>query len=217
MSGIAACACSSPVPTETVPPAAAATERKYLLERVDDAAVVQVYADGFDELPLKEKTLVWHLYQAAHRRARHLLRPALRAQPRDARRARSDPHASRRRRRPRDARRDRALHQAVLDQHRPVQQPDRAQVRADVHAGGVRRGRARRRAGRRARSRRATARRSTRCSRGCAPMFFDATFDPMVTQDAAGRRRTSSTASANNLYVGVTMKDLERLRRAAIR
>jgi dipeptidyl-peptidase-3 len=44
---------------------AAPTERKYLLERVDDAAVVQVYADGFRELSLKEKTLVWHLYQAA--------------------------------------------------------------------------------------------------------------------------------------------------------
>ncbi|MGH9347946.1 MAG: dipeptidyl-peptidase 3 family protein [Vicinamibacterales bacterium] len=40
-------------------------DRPYLLERVDDAAVVQVYADGFDELPLEEKTLVWHLYQAA--------------------------------------------------------------------------------------------------------------------------------------------------------
>jgi dipeptidyl-peptidase-3 len=39
--------------------------RKYLLERVGDAAVVQVYADGFRELPLSEKTLVWHLYQAA--------------------------------------------------------------------------------------------------------------------------------------------------------
>jgi len=44
---------------------AAPAERKYLLERVDDAAVVQLYADGFAELPLKEKTLVWHLYQAA--------------------------------------------------------------------------------------------------------------------------------------------------------
>jgi dipeptidyl-peptidase-3 len=39
--------------------------RKYLLERVDDAAVVQYYADGFDALPLREKTLIWHLYQAA--------------------------------------------------------------------------------------------------------------------------------------------------------
>jgi dipeptidyl-peptidase-3 len=36
-----------------------------LLDRVDDAAVVQLYADGFSALPLKEKTLVWHLYEAA--------------------------------------------------------------------------------------------------------------------------------------------------------
>ncbi len=42
-----------------------AAERQYLLERVDDAAVVQVYADGFEHLPLREKVLVWHLYRAA--------------------------------------------------------------------------------------------------------------------------------------------------------
>src|SRR5438552_5768523 len=53
-----------PAPAGTTTPAAT-TGRKYLLERVDDAAVVQVYADAFRELPLKEKTLVWHLYQAA--------------------------------------------------------------------------------------------------------------------------------------------------------
>lgn len=41
------------------------TDRKYLLEQVDDAAVVQVYADGFNLLSLNDKTLVWHLYQAA--------------------------------------------------------------------------------------------------------------------------------------------------------
>jgi dipeptidyl-peptidase III len=46
-------------------PAGAPADRKYLLERVDDAAVVQLYADGFEKLPLKEKTLIWHLYQAA--------------------------------------------------------------------------------------------------------------------------------------------------------
>ena len=40
-------------------------ERHYLLERIDDAAVGQLYADGFERLPLREKTLVWHLYQAA--------------------------------------------------------------------------------------------------------------------------------------------------------
>src|SRR5262247_1447724 len=46
-------------------PAAAPTDRKYLLERVDDAAVVQLYADGFEKLPLQQKALIWHLYQAA--------------------------------------------------------------------------------------------------------------------------------------------------------
>jgi len=39
--------------------------RPYLLERVEDAAVVQLYADGFEELPLDQKTLIYHLYEAA--------------------------------------------------------------------------------------------------------------------------------------------------------
>ncbi len=46
-------------------PVETASNRQYLLERVDDAAVVQIYADGFSGLPLKEKTLIWHLTQAA--------------------------------------------------------------------------------------------------------------------------------------------------------
>jgi len=44
---------------------AAPSDRQYLLERVGEAAVVQLYADGFRALSLREKTLVWHLYQAA--------------------------------------------------------------------------------------------------------------------------------------------------------
>jgi dipeptidyl-peptidase-3 len=44
---------------------AVTTDRKYLLERVGEAAVVQLYADGFERLPLKDKILCWHLYQAA--------------------------------------------------------------------------------------------------------------------------------------------------------
>ena len=39
--------------------------RLYLLEQIDDAAVVQYYADDFAALPLDEKVLAWHLYQAA--------------------------------------------------------------------------------------------------------------------------------------------------------
>ena len=42
-----------------------APDRKYLLERVDDAAVAQLYADGFERLPLDQKMLIWHLYRAA--------------------------------------------------------------------------------------------------------------------------------------------------------
>ena len=40
-------------------------ERQYLLEQIDEAAVVQLYADGFAALPLNEKILIWHLSQAA--------------------------------------------------------------------------------------------------------------------------------------------------------
>ncbi len=39
--------------------------RPLLLERVGEAAVVQLYADGFSRLSLRDKTLCWHLYQAA--------------------------------------------------------------------------------------------------------------------------------------------------------
>ena len=61
-----ACSSPAPAPSQTTAgtaapasvPAAPPADRKYLLERVDDAAVVQFYADGFRSLPLKEKTLI---------------------------------------------------------------------------------------------------------------------------------------------------------------
>jgi dipeptidyl-peptidase III len=40
-------------------------DRPYLLERVGDAAIVQIYADGFEHLPVRDKILCWHLSQAA--------------------------------------------------------------------------------------------------------------------------------------------------------
>lgn len=43
----------------------AVTSRPYLLERVDDAAIVQLYADGFDALPLGDRRLIFHLVEAA--------------------------------------------------------------------------------------------------------------------------------------------------------
>ncbi len=42
-----------------------ASTRRFLLERVDDVAIVQIYADGFSRLSRREKVLTWHLYLAA--------------------------------------------------------------------------------------------------------------------------------------------------------
>ena len=158
-------------------------DRPYLLERVDDAAVVQLYADGFDELAPREKTLVYHLSRAALAGPRHLLRPALRAEPRHARGRRGDRHAPGERRR-RHAGAGPPLREALLAEQRAAQQPDGAQVRAALRA--RRRSTAAVRAA--ARRRRAPAaagpaRRSTACSRRLAPCFFD-----------PGRRRQSSPA-----------------------
>jgi dipeptidyl-peptidase-3 len=49
----------------SVPASSNVDTRPYLLERVDEAAVVQLYADGFTALPLREKILIYHLYRAA--------------------------------------------------------------------------------------------------------------------------------------------------------
>jgi dipeptidyl-peptidase-3 len=49
----------------SVPATSHVGTRRYLLERVDEAAVVQLYADGFADLPVREKILIYHLYQAA--------------------------------------------------------------------------------------------------------------------------------------------------------
>jgi dipeptidyl-peptidase-3 len=40
-------------------------DRVYLLERVGEAAVVQLYADRFADLPVRDRILAWHLYNAA--------------------------------------------------------------------------------------------------------------------------------------------------------
>ena len=47
-----------PVAVPAGSPTTSAETRPYLLERVDDAAVVQLYADGFAALPLEQKILI---------------------------------------------------------------------------------------------------------------------------------------------------------------
>ena len=51
--------------TGASPEPSAGEDRQYLLERVDDVAIVQLYADGFEALDRQEKILIWHLYHAA--------------------------------------------------------------------------------------------------------------------------------------------------------
>ena len=168
-------------------------DRKYLLERVDDAAVVQLYADGFDELPLDEKILIWHLYQAALAGRDIYLRPALRAQPRDARRARGDPHARRRASTRRRSPRSQRYTKLFWINTGPVQQPDGAQVRAEVHAGGVRGGGARPRRRRREVPAAAAARRSTAMlDAPAAALLRPGGRSDRHQQDARARARTSS-------------------------
>jgi hypothetical protein len=69
LASLAACqrdpAPAAATPGTAAPAPATAGERKFLLETVDEAAVVQLYADGFSALPLREKTLIYHLTQAA--------------------------------------------------------------------------------------------------------------------------------------------------------
>lgn len=47
-----------PAPSVTEP------ERKYVLERVGSARVVQLYADGFEKLTQKEKIFAYYVSQA---------------------------------------------------------------------------------------------------------------------------------------------------------
>jgi dipeptidyl-peptidase-3 len=58
-------ACTRDTPPAAAESAGAPADRQYLLERVDDAAVVQLYADGFASRPVKDRILMWHLAQAA--------------------------------------------------------------------------------------------------------------------------------------------------------
>ncbi|MDP7471155.1 MAG: hypothetical protein QGI02_02250 [Vicinamibacterales bacterium] len=62
---VAACGGGVSRSPDQAPAVDRAVDRPYLLERVGEAAVVQLYADGFDALPLDQKILVYHLYRAA--------------------------------------------------------------------------------------------------------------------------------------------------------
>jgi dipeptidyl-peptidase III len=198
---------SRSVPT-TTPASVNPAERTYLLERVDEAAVVQLYADGFDTLPLSQRLLVWHLYQAAiagrdifydQRYAHNLdMRDVL-----EAIIAHPGP----------DAETHAEIHRYTklfwintgpynnLTARKFVLTCTPEQFAAAAHAAAARGAVLPLRNGESL----------AELLERLRPMFFDAAVDPSVTTKSPSNGRDILEASANNLYAGVTMKDLEGL------
>jgi dipeptidyl-peptidase III len=181
--------------------------RRYLLESVDDAAVVQLYADGFAALDLRDKILVWHLYLAAlagrdiyyDQRYAHNLEM-------------------------------RALLETILTHDAEIDPQILSEIRRYtklfwINSGPYNNMTARKFVLRLTRdqllealtgARRAGAAIGTRPGESLAalvdrlsPLFFDATYDPILTNKTPGNGRDILEASANNLYRGVNMRAVE--------
>jgi hypothetical protein len=189
-------------------PAAPSTDRPYRLEQIDDAAVVQLYADGFVKLSTNDRILVWHLYQAAlagrdiyyDQRYRHNLAM-------------------------RDILEEIVAHdEGIPDGTR--QELIRYTKLFWINTGAYNNLTARKfvlalteealadaaelAAANGARFRLGPGEGVRALIARYAPMFFDPAFDPMVTCKTPEDGRDILEASANNLYVDVTMADLER-------
>ena len=186
---------------------AQAADRQYLLERVDEAAIVQLYADGFEALPLDQKILIYHLYRAAlagrdifyDQRYAHNLEM-------------------------------REVLEQILTHADGVDPDTRAEIERYTKLFWVNTGPYNNLTARKfvlqctpeafvAAAEAAAAANATFPLRNgetldamlarMAPLFFDASVDPSVTTKTPGQGEDILVASANNLYVGVTMADLE--------
>jgi dipeptidyl-peptidase-3 len=188
-------------------PAAVDKARRYLLEQIDDAAVVQLYADGFEKLTLEEKTLVWHLYRAAiagrdiyydqrHRdnlAIRHLLEQIIR-------------HADAI---PADTRDELVRYTKLfwlntgpynnLTARKFLLRLDRPRMLAAMQAA------ANAGANFKLKKGETIEKRLEKYER----VLFDPAFEPMVTSKTPSEGQDILEASANNLYHGVKMSDLE--------
>src|SRR5215510_7479458 len=180
--------------------------RPYLIERVDDAAVVQLYADGFAALPLRDKILIWHLYLAAiagrdifyDQRYAHNL-----------------------------AMRD--MLEAIISHPEGIDPATLAEIRRYtklfwINTGPYNNITARkfvlnltpgalldtvtRAAANGGRFPLLPCETLPQLVERFSPMFFDPSFDPLVTNKTPGPGRHILQMSANNLYVDVTMDDL---------
>ena len=180
--------------------------RRYLLEQIDDVAIVQLYADGFASLDLRDRLLVWHLYLAAlagrdifyDQRYAHNLEM-------------------------------RALLEGILRHDDAVDPAVLAEIRRYtklfwINTGPYNNLTARKfllrlepthLLGAAEAAHRAGAVFRTRAGESLhglvhrlAPMFFDPSVDPVVTNKTPPEGRDILQASANNLYVGVSMDDV---------
>jgi dipeptidyl-peptidase-3 len=182
-------------------------DRPYELERVGEAAVIQLYADGFEALSLREKTLIWHLSQAAlagrdiyyDQRYEHNL---------DMREVLEEiithPDGV-------DAAALATIHEYTklfwintgpfnnLTARKFVMETTPAAFRAAVQAAATAGGRF------------PTGDGETldQMVERMIPLFFDPTVDPIVTNKTPGPGEDMLTSSANNLYKDVSMADLE--------
>ena len=207
--GCSGCSGGNTPSTDSAKPAAVASapaDRKYLLERVDDAAVVQLYADGFEKLALREKTLVWHLYQAAlagrdifyDQRYAHNLEM-------------------------------RNILEEIITHPENVDPQTLAEIQRYTKLFWINTGPYNNLTARKfvlkctteafaaaaAAAQKGGAKFPLRAGESLEallkrlqPMFFDLTVDPVVTNKTPGAGKDILASSANNLYLGVTMKDI---------
>jgi dipeptidyl-peptidase III len=190
------------------PAAAVAADRQYLIERIGEAAVVQLYVDGFRGLPLREKTLIWHLYRAAiaGRDIFYDQRYAHNLEMRD-------------------------VIEAILTHAADIDPDTLEAIERYAKLFWINTGPYNNLTARKfllacapealAAAAKSAARAGARFPLGAGenldqllarlrPMFFDPAFEPTVTQKTPPAGMDILAASANNLYVGVTMKDLDR-------
>jgi dipeptidyl-peptidase-3 len=192
-----------PVPDAVAP----AIDRHYLLERVGDAAVVQLYADGFVDLSRRDKILIWHLTRAAiaGRDIFYDQRYAHNLEMRD-------------------------VLEGILTHSTDVDRETLREVERYTKLFWINTGPYNNLTARKfvlactpdafAAAAHAAARRGAsfplrdgetldRLLSRLRPMFFDVTVDQLVTNKTPASGGDLLLASANNLYVGVTMRDLD--------
>jgi dipeptidyl-peptidase-3 len=184
--------------------------RRFLLERVEDIAIVQIYADGFSRLSRRDKVLIWHLSLAA-------------IAGRDIYYDQRYAHGLEMR-----AVVEGVLRHAAGVPSRIVDEVRRYTKLFWINSGPFNNVTARKFVLKLSPEDLLTAVRAA--ARGgavlplrdgesldalvarLAPMFFDPQVDPVVTNKTPGPGRDILSSSANNLYVDVTMADLEQFR-----